>query len=147
MKRLFPVLCILFLALIGCGKDSNKLESTVFDGVSNKSALLNDTLVISYKACKVNEVEHLSICFDSVITDSRCPEGAQCFWAGYASAMFKFSHNSQTSSIRLSTDKKIINDTTINGYTISLVGLTPYPKLNQVNTLVYYEAKIVILKQ
>lgn len=39
----------------------------------------------------------VSITFEKVVEDSRCPEGVQCVWAGNAKIQVKVSHNEHTS--------------------------------------------------
>ncbi len=41
--------------------------------------------------------------FDSVVGDSRCPEGVQCIWAGRADAVFSLTQGEQTQRVTLAT--------------------------------------------
>jgi hypothetical protein len=72
----------------------------------------------------------ISLCFDSVLTDSRCPFNAMCFWQGYAACKFSLSSNGETYPFALSTLKLpniFSKDTIISGYKIEFINLEPYP--------------------
>ena len=75
------------------------------------------------------------ICFDSLISESRCPEGAVCVWQGYAAVRLSMKDEAGiTQSFTLSTldDKRLhlpATDTTISGYHITLLDVLPYPSL------------------
>ena len=43
----------------------------------------------------------VSITFEKVIEDSRCPEGVQCVWAGNAKILVKVSHDGGTSNEKI----------------------------------------------
>lgn len=78
------------------------------------------------------------ICFDSLITDSRCPNSpsVQCVWEGYAAVWLSIKTPSGISTqFSLSTLNRTLwpippNDTLINGYHIKLVNVYPGPQLN-----------------
>jgi hypothetical protein len=73
---------------------------------------------------------HVNLCFDSVITDSRCPANVMCIWQGYAACKFSISSKGETYPFRLSTLKLpgyLSRDTVIAGYKIELLNLEPYP--------------------
>ncbi len=66
--------------------------------------------------------------------ESRCPEGATCVWAGYASARFNLimggndEHTFDLSTIDLPPSLK--RDTLIDGITFTLLDIIPYPVLD-----------------
>ena len=74
------------------------------------------------------------ICFDSLVTDSRCPAGAECIWQGTAIVEITFSETGNlhhfTMSLKGFPSLGYPNDTTINGYTIIFTDLKPYPDIN-----------------
>jgi hypothetical protein len=76
----------------------------------------------------------ISICFDSLLTDSRCPQGALCVWEGFAAGRFSFTANNQTSVFDLSATHDVYNqyttDTVIAGYKIEFTELNPYPNIS-----------------
>ncbi|MBA4072914.1 MAG: hypothetical protein C0497_13905 [Gemmatimonas sp.] len=67
--------------------------------------------------------------FTDVTSDSRCPTGAQCVWAGEAVALFTVG-GSQQVSLTLGADASratvIVRDKQF-----TIVALKPYPKLNE----------------
>lgn len=74
------------------------------------------------------------ICFDSLITDSRCPKGGECIWQGTAIIKIRFHETDNTHSILMSLKGfpglGYISDTAINGYQIIFTDLKPYPDIN-----------------
>jgi hypothetical protein len=73
-------------------------------------------------------------CFDSLLTDSRCPAGAVCFWQGTALIKISVHEAANTHSFVMSLKGfpglSYPGDTTINGYTIIFTDLKPYPAIN-----------------
>lgn len=75
--------------------------------------------------------DNLNLCFEDLLSDSRCPANAMCIWQGAAVAKFTLTKNKETHSFVLSTTdmpdgtyKKEIN---LMGYKIEFVNLSPYP--------------------
>jgi len=90
---------------------------------------LNDTLEIPYKTSFTNQENQLTIYFDSVIEDSRCPLNMLCYWAGNAVVSFEVTFQENCNdSIVLNTFYDFRNDTVINGFRFNLIGLKPYPE-------------------
>jgi hypothetical protein len=74
--------------------------------------------------------QNVSLCFDKVIEDSRCPINAECVWAGRALAKFTFTANNHSQSFVLIAGRSMspyAADTTIDGFKIKFVNLLPYP--------------------
>jgi hypothetical protein len=68
------------------------------------------------------------ICFDSLVSDSRCPRESVCIWEGEAIARFTLKVNGQERSVTLSTNGfSQPADTLLLGYRIRFADLTPYP--------------------
>lgn len=124
MKRLplaYIVTAGLLIMLAACSK--NKTES---DDPS-KIALHNCSKPIANTSAY--------ICFDSLVTESRCPIGVVCIWAGYAMIKTSFHENGNTHSFRMMipyiNGLGAVNDTTINGYRIVFKDLSPYPDMTK----------------
>lgn len=67
--------------------------------------------------------------FADVTSDSRCPTGAQCIWAGEAVATFVVGGN-EPITLTLGADAakaRVI----VRGYQMTLVALKPHPNVNQ----------------
>ncbi len=70
----------------------------------------------------------LTVAFNGVTEDSRCPTGVQCIWAGNAAIAVSLTEGSgATSQATLNTTLNP-HSARVSGYEISLVGVTPYPK-------------------
>ena len=128
-KFLFKLVCLSF-ALLSCRK-SNTIDEQL--------------LRIPLGTCsqKAMGSSPLTICFDSVIQDSRCPLNVVCIWQGVAEARFWALINNQSYAFTLSSNTILPGsrtDTTIGGYTISLHNLFPYP--GDTSSQVYAELKV-----
>lgn len=106
------------------------------------SLVLNDTVELAYKDCLYDAEKQSYICLDTVLTDSRCPEGGVCVWAGEAIARFKI--EKYTGSLFFIDLHEGVRDTVSNGYTISFIKLLPYPSVGNHPKPESYKARIVI---
>lgn len=111
------------------GFEYEKVFVESFENFEN--VVLEDTISLSYHDC-VNDLQNkFSVCFDSLLSDSRCPEGAVCFWEGNAEAKFRFQRfGGDPVLFNLNTYHGFTNETVIDGYRIKLVGLTPQASLS-----------------
>lgn len=67
--------------------------------------------------------------FTDVTSDSRCPTGAQCIWAGEAVTRFTIGGNEQVSlTLGIDTSKATV---VVRGKQFTIVALNPYPRLNE----------------
>lgn len=70
------------------------------------------------------------ICLDKVITDSRCPEGAECIWSGDAVIRVRFHEAGNEHAFNMSLYETRVygypQDTTVSGYRIVFKDLTPH---------------------
>jgi hypothetical protein len=103
---------------------------------------LNDTIDLATGQCLKNNQKKISICFDRVITDSRCPVDVVCVWAGEAIARFTLrSDNHNPISFELHSGTK---DTVINGFRFSFLDLLPYPHTEHPVQPEDYKARIIV---
>ncbi len=101
-----------------------------------------DTIDIAYKDCLNDPDRQIYICLDSVISDSRCPKGGECIWAGEAIARFKIEkYNNKPVYFNLKEGEK---EAIISGYHISFIQLLPYPAVGNFPKPEDYKARIVI---
>lgn len=74
----------------------------------------------------------LSIRFDGIVSDSRCPGDVQCIWAGEASARFTVTPpGGQPVEVVLSDNPTVENQTgrvVVGGVALRLLVVTPYPQ-------------------
>jgi len=72
----------------------------------------------------------LRLCFESVISDSRCPANAVCAWSGTAIAQFSIEKNdARIHELTLASPLPVSQsrDTIVAGYKIEFINLYPYP--------------------
>jgi hypothetical protein len=136
MKKVLEFGFIMLVALFGCDRDNDLHQINTL--------ILNDTTEISYKEYLYNFNELISIYFDTVFNDSRCPIGAECKWEGNATTKFQFAHDNHSFLLDLNTNSQFQTDTIINGYKIELITLNPYPVIDKVLIPEEYKAKIII---
>jgi len=108
----------IFLVLLGfsCGSSDDDTQATI-----------NLEINECFDAFETN----VSICLDSVFNDSRCPTGLVCVWEGDAVAAFTLNHNDNITPFNLHSNSNFQNDTLIDGITIKLLQITPYPIADQ----------------
>jgi hypothetical protein len=90
------------------------------------------TIELKLSDCESGLIEgdDMKLCFDKVVSDSRCPANAVCIWQGAATATFSFTKNKDTHHFNLSTitmKPNYTRDTVIAGYKIEFINLSPYP--------------------
>ena len=95
-------------------------------------ALKEGTVELGLKKCGSGEIggNPLRLCFDSLLSDSRCPANAMCIWQGTATAKFSLTKGNETKTFVLSTldmPPTYTKDTVMMGYKIEFVNLSPYP--------------------
>jgi hypothetical protein len=93
------------------------------------------------------EGEGLAVTFESVLEDSRCPEGVDCIWSGNAKIKIRSSKQKQTpATIELNTDAGPKSSSYLN-YEIKLVGLKPSPKPNEAVRQQEYKVALIIARK
>lgn len=123
MKAFFPVLA-LFLPLLWSSCDEKTIEAPVTEFQLDKSF----ELALGQKG--VCECGGISITFEKVLEDSRCPVGVDCVWFGQVKVRLK---------IRTSTEEQVFEPSysliqssfpsaQIGGYSVMFFGLSPYPE-------------------
>ena len=91
--------------------------------ISCKKESVNDgKYTIKVNECTTAAGENFTVCFDSLITDSRCPIDAICVWEGFALAKFSLHQNGNVIPFSLATRTfhQYLQDTTINQVKIYL---------------------------
>lgn len=131
---------IILVLLSSCSKNNELGGDTTF--------VLNDTLELSANKSALNSQNQLTISIDSVLNDSRCPSNANCIWMGNAAVRFLFTNNDEVKKFVLNTNggTNYPSDTTIDGYYIKLVTLSPYTEANKDILQSEYVAELLIKK-
>ncbi len=111
MKKLF-LLCVCLVTFIACAKtpQPEDFPQTVELQPRTSKKISND----------------LTIRFNSVLEDSRCPTGVQCAWEGNAEILLELSGGS-LETVHLNTGAQFPRTEIYNGYTVTLQDLKPYP--------------------
>ena len=118
---------------------------------------LNGPLTIK----SVNKIRHqevlgnaeVSIRFDEVTEDSRCPANANCVWEGNAKIKFTFFLISEKQVIPFEIyateipQLQIKNDTIISDYRVEMISLEPYPETSDEIPQASYTAEIRVEKK
>ena len=136
MKRTVVVLLaasLLMSALAACGGGS------ISPGLGEKFAL---------KAGETGDItaEGLTIKFEEVLNDSRCPDGATCIWAGQVQCLVTIDLTGKKEQITLTQLGSAESTTqTYNRYHL-VFNVTPYPKLNQAITSTDYRLNLTVTR-
>lgn len=108
------MLIALFLAA-GCAKEVKV------------NAYLNQQVRLPVGQTAIIANEDLSIKFEEVTTDSRCPTGVQCVWAGEAKCQTTVTLKGVSSPLVLTVSGGSESPTVFEGYTFT-INLEPYPQ-------------------
>jgi hypothetical protein len=93
------------------------------------------------------EGEGLTVAFESVVQDGRCPEDVDCIWAGNAKIKVKLSKQKQTpGAVELNTGVSPKSSSYFD-YEIKLVGLNPRPKSDKAVEPNEYRASLMVTKK
>jgi hypothetical protein len=120
LQRQAALLVVHLSTLIGC---ANPIEPS--------AARLDQPFTLSPGAAAVVEGENLQVGFDQVLSDSRCPVGAQCIVAGEATVrvwLVKAPRGRENVELKTTT---AASQATYDAYRISLVTVTPSPEVGQ----------------
>ena len=132
MKKII-VVGLVIICLFSCEKENNTDNSDFID-----------TLDLITDDCKTT-IERSTICFDTVLTDSRCAAGANCKWEGNAIVSLDLTtHDNENYKVELNTNPDFSIDTTIGNIYILLTDLTPYPEISMVINPKDYKANLTI---
>jgi len=121
MKQL--ILILLFFPLFSCGP---------------REIDINDLVRIQYGEEVLFSSNSLK--FEDILTDSRCPKGAECIIAGWITAEFIWN---DTITIELSVPG--INADTTGNYIIKLMEVNPYPETGKKIRKQRYNATVEIV--
>ncbi len=142
IKLLFVASASVSLACAGSGAavGSNNSSGTKVVAIDQDFGLSQgETAAIDGGALTVN--------FVKVAEDSRCPTGVQCVWAGNGAASLTIAPSGASKfSVTLNT-MLTPRTATASSYSVSLVGLEPYPKQGSTIPAASYIATLRITRQ
>jgi hypothetical protein len=94
--------------------------------------------------------EALRLRFKRVTSDSRCPTGVECVWAGNAEVLIEVSagggRGKRTLSLNTNAGQERAAEGTYRRYTVKLVGLSPYPQSGRKIRPGEYTATLLVVK-
>jgi len=125
---------IIFLVFTNCNKSVNE-----------------NPLHLNLGQCRnyVYNAESTQLCYNKIISDSRCPSDVVCVWAGTAVAEFTFTKGSESHKLTLASNPVpgiYIKDTIVAGYKIEFINLYPYPKTKPVGSSRHYKAEVKVTR-
>jgi hypothetical protein len=91
--------------------------------------------------------DRLEIGFEAVVSDSRCPRGAQCITAGEAIVSISLSKPPAAKEHRQLSTTPNSPDATCCGYRVRLVALEPAPALDRTIAASDYVATLLVSKE
>lgn len=90
--------------------------------------------------------EPLAISLVKIVSDSRCPKGAKCIWAGEVSSQIEITYQDQTKSMILTQSGGSDATSTFMTYTFAF-SVEPYPELNKTIKAADYRLKLTVTKE
>ena len=145
MKRLiaFSVSMILTLVIFipGC---ETFCRNCYCDNLDAQDLPLNEKFEMKFGEAYCNPDHKISLTFES-FGDGRCPTGVVCVWEGNARVTFSLEDKKEGSSeFVLNTFDGFLTDTTIHGLRYELIGLEPYPDIDEDYPKEVYTAMVLI---
>ena len=94
------------------------------------STKLSDTITIGINEVYQHKQPNFSLQIDSILSDSRCPYGAECFWAGNAEVRMKLVvDNSYPILFKFNTLQTYGQEVQLNGLEYKLIDVSPHPDI------------------
>ncbi|MCK9279561.1 MAG: hypothetical protein M0P71_02975 [Melioribacteraceae bacterium] len=143
MKLLKTFFLILFVSIVvaSCERDSS-ISST--GDIEKDLSKASDSLVINLKyGEEVHLSNYLSLKFDDLLEESRCPIDFNCIWAGNAKIRMYIKEGNGGKNFELNTGAGVTHDV-YGKYDFRIEELTPYPESTIPLNKYSYEATIVI---
>ena len=124
------------------------LASCAQDPIISRKVSLNEQFTIKAGHQVVIKGEKLSVQFASVQNESRCPTGVQCVWEGNAAISIEVSKKRKKAEQAILNTNTAIqpNELAYKKYRIKLLGLNPYPRIDEKIDARDYEAVMIVTK-
>jgi hypothetical protein len=139
-----PVLALCVLAFIACGATAKKVGA-------RKTVRLNQNFVLRVGQEVTVADQKLYVKFVSVPEDSRCPKGVNCIWAGNVRVLVQVTKiGSKPARLELNLNPRDFPDgesAESGNYRIKLVGVEPYPVIDQELTAKDYTVTLKVSKK
>ena len=90
----------------------------------------------------------VSLTFEAVREDSRCPVGVSCIWAGDAVVAITVDDTAGgTKTLELHTNGRFVTEAALDGHVVRLVALSPTPRQGSTIPVDEYEATLVVTRR
>ena len=90
----------------------------------------------------------VTLTFETVREDSRCPVGVTCVWAGDAVVVISVDDGSDSvKTVELHTNDRFDTDAALDGHTLRLVELAPVPRDGSTIAVDQYQATLVVSRR
>jgi hypothetical protein len=89
----------------------------------------------------------LTVRFDEVSADSRCPLGVQCVWEGDAVVLLTVTATARSGALELHTAGRFPREGTYEGYRVRLVSLEPQPRAGEPVRVDQYRATLMVTRE
>ncbi len=141
---------VLWTGLLLFGVGCNNIFVDSFDSQSDSKASFpteGERFVIQVGKTVHFYKEELTVQFESVPVDCRCPDGAVCIWEGYVEIQLKAQQKDQAPvTLALSTYGGDRDSVLFLNYSLQLVGVTPYPSIEEERDPTAYKADLILRK-
>lgn len=106
------------------------------------------TVVLAIGAAQRAPGTDLTLTFEAVVADSRCPTGTQCIWAGDAAARVRMAApNLAPANATLHTNLDTARETAYGPWKVSLQAVTPAPSANAAVRPEDYRVTLLIVRK
>jgi predicted rRNA methylase YqxC with S4 and FtsJ domains len=122
------------------------LASCAQDPIISRKVSLNEQFTIKAGQQVAIKGEKLSVQFSSVQNESRCPTGVQCVWEGNAAVSIEASKKRKKAVQAILNTNIQPNELAYKKYRIRLLGLNPYPRIDEKIEAKDYEAVMIVTK-
>jgi hypothetical protein len=110
-------------ALAACGGSTDRQAD---GGPTPTVTMVGDTALLELPVGRSADNGEISVTFDAVTEDSRCPRGVQCVWQGNASVRLTLESGDDVQVVILGSALEP-RQASFAGYTVGLRGLAPDP--------------------
>ncbi|HAL74581.1 MAG TPA: hypothetical protein DCM45_05740 [Clostridiales bacterium] len=113
---------------------------------ASASAILNQAFILEPGQTAVLKDEGLSIKFVEIVSDSRCPTGVQCIWAGEVSSLVEINYQNQKKEMVLKVLGSGEGEDLFTDYKITF-SVEPYPEYGKELKAEDYRLHLTISKE
>jgi hypothetical protein len=135
-KIVLAMLMLSICTLFACKKNQDSKSQYPF-------VYLNDCISKMYSHDKIQ------LCFNEIISDSRCPKGMYCIWEGAVVCKFTFTSNNKSHVLTLASNPlnlPVSKDTVVDGYRIQFIDLKPEKEMGTIPLPSEIRAEVKITK-